>query len=99
MQSIAKQYQLLPSQQEELPYSEWLLLVGGIMEDTPLGQTVLIRKEKDPKRIKSFTPYERQIYIEWRSFTAARKLTEGGEKKRPEEFSLQFEKLFASMFG
>nr|MCR4889008.1 bacteriophage Gp15 family protein [Ruminococcus sp.] len=42
VQSVAKQYGLLPSEQEEMSYSEWLLLVGGIMEDTPLGQTVLI---------------------------------------------------------
>ena len=43
-QSVAKQYGKLPSEQDEMHYSEWILLVGGLMEDTPLGQTVLIRK-------------------------------------------------------
>lgn len=95
MQSVAKQYGLLPSEQEEMSYSEWLLLVGGIMEDTPLGQTVLIRKEKDRDRIKRFTPYEMRIHNEWRSFVAEKKR----ENTKPEDFSKHFETMFAKMFG
>lgn len=95
MQSVAKQYGLLPSEQEEMSYSEWLLLVGGIMEDTPLGQTVLIRKEKDRDRIKRFTPYEMRIHNEWRNFIAKEKLADS----KPEDFSKMFEKMFSKMFG
>ena len=40
------------------------------MEDTPLGQTVLIRKENDRERLKRFSPYENRIRNEWRKFRA-----------------------------
>lgn len=94
-QSVAKQYKLLPSEQEKIHYSEWLLLVGGLMEDTPLGQIVLIRKEKDRDRIKRFTPYEMRIHNEWRSFRTKKMLLNA----KPEDFSKQFEKMFSAMFG
>lgn len=94
-QSVAKQYKLLPSEQEKIHYSEWLLLVGGLMEDTPLGQIVLIRKEQDRDRIKRFTPYEMRIHNEWRSFRTKKLLANA----KPEDFSKQFEKMFSAMFG
>lgn len=74
-------------------YAEWLLLVGGIMEDTPLGQTVLIRKENNRDRIKNYTPYEHKIRREWREFRA------GKVKKQPVEIAEQFEKMLAEMFA
>ena len=65
------------------------------MEDTPLGQIVLIRKEKDRDRIKLFTPYEMRIHNEWRSFRTKKMLSNA----KPEDFSKQFEKMFSAMFG
>ena len=98
-QSIAKQYHILPSEQEELRYCDWLLMVGALMEDTPLGQTVLIRKEENREHLKRFTQYEHRIRNEWRNFRAKQKLNENGEKKAPEDFAVYFEKMFAGMFG
>lgn len=96
IQSIAKQYGITPSDQEELHYSEWLLLVGGLMEDTPLGRIVLIRREEDKERLKHFTKYEHRIRNEWRNFRAKQKMKV--ENKRPEEYAGVFEKMFAKMF-
>lgn len=96
-QSVAKQYGILPSQQEELRYSDWILLVGALMEDTPLGQIVLIRKEDDKNRLKHFTQHEHRIRNEWRNFRAKQKMET--ERKKPEEYALGFEKMFAAMFG
>ncbi len=94
-QSVAKQYGKLPSEQDEMHYSEWILLVGGLMEDTPLGQTVLIRKENDRERLKHFTQYEHRIRNEWRSFTAKQQLS---PNKKPENFAKMFEDMFRNMF-
>lgn len=94
-QSIAKQYGILPSEQDEMHYSEWILLVGGLMEDTPLGQTVLIRKENDKERLKHFTQHEHRIRNEWRSFTAKQQLS---QNKKPEDFAKMFEDMFRNMF-
>lgn len=95
-QSIAKQYHILPSEQGELSYSDWALLVSGIMEDTPLGQVVLIRKENNREHIKKFSSYERKIYNEWRSFIAERKRE---DKDTSEKVILNFENMFRAMFG
>lgn len=94
-QSVAKQYGILPSAQEEMHYSEWILLVGGLMEDTPLGQTVLIRKENDKERLKNFTQHEHRIRNEWRSFIANQKLS---GNKQPEDFAKMFEDIFRNLF-
>lgn len=93
-QSVAKQYGKLPSEQDEMHYSEWILLVGGLMEDTPLGQTVLIRKENDRERLKHFTQHEHRIRNEWRSFIANHKVS---ENKKPENFTKMFEDMFRNM--
>lgn len=96
-QSVAKQYGILPSEQEELHYSDWLLLVGALMEDTPLGMTVMIRRENDRKRLEHFTGHEHRIRNEWREFTAKKRI--GTETKKPEDYAGFFEKLFENMFG
>lgn len=67
------------------------------MEDTPLGQIVLIRKEDDQNRLKYFTRHEHRIRNEWREFRAKQKLR--ADKKAPEDFSVQFEKIFGAMSG
>lgn len=94
-QSVAKQYGILPSAQEEMHYSEWILLVGGLMEDTPLGQTVLIRKENDKERLKHFSQHEHRIRNEWRNFIAKQKIS---ENKKPEYFAKMFEDMFRNLF-
>lgn len=78
-----------------MSYSDWTSLVSGIMEDTPLGQIVLIRKEDDRERIKNFSPYERRVYNEWRDYRA--------NKKREDTRSVMstingFEEMFRNMF-
>jgi hypothetical protein len=94
-QSIAKQYHILPGEQPELHYSDWILLVGALMEDTPLGQIVLIRKEKDRSRLKHFNSYEHRIRNEWRNFRANQKKNSIDSK----EYIADFERMFANMFG
>lgn len=48
-QSLATQYGILPAAQAELPYPEWAKLVGGLMDNTPLGRVVAVRGETDRK--------------------------------------------------
>lgn len=95
-QSIAKQYNILPSEQEDMHYSDWLLLVGGLDEKTPLGRTVMIRMESDKERLKHFGKYEHRIRNEWKNFRAKQRVAE--EKKTPQQMAEFFEKMFANMF-
>ena len=70
--------------------------MSGIMEDTPLGRIVLIRKEDDPKRIANFSDYEKRVRNEWRSFIAHKKIENGG---KPEDFAMRFSEMFSKMFS
>lgn len=65
------------------------------MEDTPLGQVVLIRKEDNKDRLKNFSKYEHHIRNEWRNFRAGQKKAEAN----PLDVAKYFEKMFAGMFG
>lgn len=48
-----------------MSWSEFCSLLSGIMPDTPLGQIVSIRSEKDSKVIKNFTKEQQRIRKEW----------------------------------
>ncbi|BBI32369.1 Gp15 family bacteriophage protein [Cohnella abietis] len=94
--SMAKQYGIRIRQEKHMPWSEFVSLVSGLMADTPLGQIVAIRAEKDPKAIKSFTVDQRRIYNDWRSKSAKKHL------ENPEKLDQQMDeisKMLALMFG
>lgn len=67
-ESIAKQYHILPSQQQNLSYCDWAKLVSGLMNDTPLGKIVELRCEDDADIIKKMTPEQLNIRREWEEF-------------------------------
>lgn len=48
-----------------MSWSEFCSLLSGIMPETPLGQIVSIRAEKDPKTLKGFTKEQRKIRNDW----------------------------------
>lgn len=96
-QSIAKQYGVLPSQQEHLSYADWAKMVGGLMNDTPLGQIVGIRNEKDRDIIRNMSPLQRQIRSEWATFQASRLSKESTEDMKTQMNRL--ETMIAGLFG
>lgn len=98
-QSVAKQYGILPTEQDGMHYSEWLLLVGGLMHDTPLGQLVSIRQEKDRNMIKRFGNYERRIRREWNSFRLWKQYGDIAQETDQKKIAEYFESLFRNMFG
>lgn len=97
-QSIAKQYHILPSQQECLPYSDWAKMLSGLMDDTPLGRIVSIRSEQDQNILKNFTSGQRKIQQEWRSFIAGRKMHVIGPKETAAQMQT-LEDSIARLFG
>ncbi|WHH58487.1 Gp15 family bacteriophage protein [Petroclostridium sp. X23] len=94
--SIAKQYGLRIRHHTDMPWDEFCTLVGGLMPDTPLGQIVTIRAEKDPKIIKNFTPDQKRIHRDWQKRLAMKRL------ENPDKLNKDMEalgKMFAAMFG
>lgn len=64
--SFLKQYGIRLRTTEML-WSEFQALLEGLMHDTPLGQIVAVRSEKDPEILKNFTSEQRKIRQEWKS--------------------------------
>ncbi|MBY2477630.1 bacteriophage Gp15 family protein [Clostridioides difficile] len=63
--SFAKQYGIRLRTEIDMSWSEFCSLLSGIMPETPLGQIVSIRAEKDPKTLKGFTKEQRKIRNDW----------------------------------
>lgn len=96
-QSIATQYGVLPSDQGELHYSDWAKLVGGLMHETPLGQMVALRSERDREAIKRFTPSQKRLRSEWAAYKSTRAAKQDAATSR--EQMNQLERMFAAMFA
>ncbi|ASA26357.1 hypothetical protein B9T62_16895 [Paenibacillus donghaensis] len=94
--SLAKQYGIRIRQQGDMPWSEFCILVAGLMPDTPLGSIVTIRSEKDQKVIKGYTSDQRRIYNDWRKRQAEQKLLD--EVTLDKEMKV-LEAAMARMFG
>ena len=89
--SLAKQYGIRIRHQSDMPWTEFVTLVSGLMHDTPLGQMVSIRSEKDPDVIKQFSPEHRKMHREWTTKLAEEQL------KNPEKLKLQMDSLSESL--
>ena len=98
-QSIAKQYGVLPSDQENLKYSDWSKMVGGLMDDTPLGHAVGVRSETDKDIIKNYTKEQRAVRDEWSRFLASRVTAKEFSEADWGEQMAELEKAFAAAFS
>lgn len=93
--SIAKQYGIRIRQNSDMPFDEFCTLISGLMPDTPLGQVVSIRAEKDPKVIKGFNKEQRKTHNDWKLRRANSKLK--NEKTYNKEMD-DISKMLRSMF-
>jgi len=98
-QSIAKQYGVLPSEQENLKYSDWSKMVSGLMDDTPLGRVVGVRSETNKDIIKNFTKEQRAVRNEWSRFLASRVTTEQFSETDWNEQMAEMERAFEAAFS
>lgn len=51
----------------ELQFDEFLNLTSCLMPDTPLGQIVAIRSEKDADVISKYNDAQKKIYNDWKN--------------------------------
>lgn len=56
---------------DKLSWGELISDIAGLNSETPLGNIIRIRKEKDPEILKKFTPEELKIRNEWRNKSAS----------------------------
>lgn len=93
--SFAQQYGIRLRYEEDMSFDEFKTLLAGLNGDTPLGAVVRIRSERDSKVLKNYTPEQRRIRAEWRSFRAGAVLKQA--KTNREEYDMAM-RGFADMF-
>lgn len=81
-----------------MEWSEFCVLLGGIMPDTPLGQVIEIRSEENKEMLKLYSPTQRAIRNEWRS-RMARDMQKGKTEDDMDKLMGSIEKMFARNFG
>lgn len=72
--SFAQQYGIrLYQEYKTISCEEFRQLLVGLNGETPLGYTVCIRSEKNPKKIKEMTNHEKKIRSDWQQFRQKQK--------------------------
>lgn len=94
--SIASQYGIRLRQASEMPWSEFINLVTGLLPETPLGAIVKIRSEDDPDVLKRFNADQLAIRSKWRERQALQQLDNPEVLKQSMD---NLSKMLKSMFG
>lgn len=82
---------------KKMKWEEFITLLIGLDAETPLGRTVQIRLEDDPKILKNFTSSQRRIRAEYRNKVAKRQ-SENSEPDKANEMILeQIKQAFLAM--
>lgn len=91
--SFAQQYGIrLRKNISEMEWGEFSSLLSGANSETPLGNIVRIRSEKDPEALKKFSPEEKRIRNEWLKKSAS-KITEEDYEQAMENFKAMFKNM------
>ena len=90
--SFAKQYGIRLRNEQDMTWSEFATLLSGLMPDTPLGQIISIRAEKDKDVIKRFTKEQKRIQSDWK-----RRQSINIDKESYDDAMNAFKNMFISM--
>lgn len=90
--SFTKQYGIRLRYEDNMPWDEFITLLGGLDHETPLGRIVSIRSENDKEVLKNFTKEQMRIRNEWR-----RKSSKEITKESYDKAMSNFESMFLSM--
>lgn len=94
--SFLKQYGIRIRQDDDMSWSEFCSLLSGLMADTPLGQVVAIRAEKDMKVIKKFSKEQKRIFDQWKLGRAKERKK---DKKAYMDYWLKVQQEFKEAFS
>lgn len=94
--SFASQYGIRLRQASDMPWSEFINLVAGLLPETPLGAVVKVRSEDDPETLKHFNSDQLAIRNKWRNRQAIQQLS---NPKVLKESMDNLSSMLKSMFG
>lgn len=93
--SFAMQYPQKDLYSDDMDWKEFIVLLNGLTEDTPLGKIISIRSETDEEIINNFSNGQKKIYDEWRKKTLKIKY----KNKSKEEVMQDIKQMFKGMFA
>lgn len=100
--SFATQYPQISipadSEDEDITVERFLILLSGIMPDTPLGNIIRIRSETNPDVIKNMTPGQRKIRDDWMTKKRHEKYDHMSDEEKLKQIE-EVQKAMASMFA
>lgn len=79
-----------------MSWSEFETLLGGLLSNTPLGQVIGIRAEKDPKVLKSYSKEQREVRRQWTQFRT-KSITR--DEKTARQAVLAFQQMMKAAFS
>lgn len=94
--SIASQYGIRLRHASDMPWSEFINLVTGLLPETPLGAIVKIRSEDDPDMLKKFNADQLAIRNKWRERQARQQLDNPEVLKQSMD---NLSRMLKNMFG
>lgn len=77
-----------------MKWKEFSAFLTGMDRDTPLGKIIAIRSEKDPARLREFTPEMRRIRSQWLS-----RKTKQMPQEKIDSFLESMKRAFISLAG
>jgi hypothetical protein len=101
--SIFKTYHIPKSEQDDMLQEDYNSALAGIDGDTPLGNIVRIRSEKDPKKIEKMSTWEKEQRLKWQEFKILKEIeriqnmTEKEKEERRREQVKEDDILFATL--
>lgn len=78
---------------------DFIILLQGIGEDTPLANIIRIRREKDVKKIKDMTAYEKEIRQKWAEFKAKKSYSDDKKVNQEELIKANEERIKAALMS
>lgn len=95
--SITAQYGIrLRKEYDDISWAEVKNLIQGLGPETPLGNIVAIRSEKDKNILKNFTPAQHKIRNDWKAKVANKKLDDTDKlDKEMDYLQKAIEKMFS----
>lgn len=81
-----------------MEYKEFLILLSGIMPETPLGKIIQIRSETDSDVLKHYSVEQQKIRNDWLEKQRKEKMNSMTEEEKQLEIR-KIQELFAKAFG
>ncbi len=96
--SFAWQYNIRLERENDMTWTEFFNLMTGLLSDSPLGQIINIRAEKQKETLKGFNKDQHAIRNEWRRNIDKQRISSMPESEKKKAV-VEIQDIFKQMFS